>query len=172
MLYDIILYHIFIIYYICYIIYTYIIYTYIIYTYIIIIYTYIIFIYYIYIYIYVRCIYIILYYICILYIYTIIHVIGWRFCCCFYPPKSWFLLVCLGDKVYLPGSRWFQPSDSTAPVFLSLPTRWAVGLLTKWPTNLEALVPLAGHLKIRSFPNEIGQLSLGWLNGILSSSYH
>ena len=90
----------------------------------------------------------------IIYIYTIIYVIGWRFCCCFYPPQSWFLLVCLGDKVYLPGSRWFQPSDSTAPVFLSLPTRWAVGLLTKWPTNLEALVPLAGHLKIRSFPTK------------------
>ena len=154
------------IYYILYMLYY--IYLYYIYLY----YIYIYYIYILYLYIYVRCIYIILYYICILYIYTIIYVIGWRFCCCFYPPKSWFLLVCLGDKVYLPGSRWFQPSDSTAPVFLSLPTRWAVGLLTKWPTNLEALVPLAGHLKIRSFPNEIGQLSLGWLNGILSSSYH
>ena len=103
------------IYYILYMLY----YIYLYYIYIYYNYIYIYYIYILYLYIYVRCIYIILYYICILYIYTIIYVIGWRFCCCFYPPKSWFLLVCLGDKVYLPGSRWFQPSDSTAPVFLS-----------------------------------------------------
>ena len=147
MLYDIILYHIFIIYYICYIIYTYIIYTYIIYTYIIIIYTYIIFIYYIYIYMLDVYIYNIILYMYIIYIHH--HICHWvAFLLLLLPPKSWFLLVCLGDKVYLPGSRWFQPSDSTAPVFYLCPR---VELLDSWQNGRQIWKPWCPWLVIWKF---------------------